>query len=225
MHDFRTFQRGTAILTPLSVEGLVIDIPGGMRLIESSSAFWEATLIKRETESALSFEYDFLSIGDGDELGIWVNDLPYLLLPGEAVGTGAKQALIDISGLNPGEHKLIVALHSVGTGNAIVSVTSFEMITEQKVARFERGDSNSDGSLDISDAVHILTFLFLGGQFPNCFDASDVNDDDSVDISDPIAALGFLFLGNATPPPPFGHCGLDETNDDLKCLEYTGCHE
>jgi hypothetical protein len=57
---------------------------------------------------------------------------------------------------------------------------------------FRRGDSNADGSFDLSDAVGILGHLFLGGGEPACMAAADVDDDGKVDISDPIRLLGWL---------------------------------
>ncbi len=49
---------------------------------------------------------------------------------------------------------------------------------------FVRGDSNSDGRLDIADGIHVLGYLFLGASAPSCFDAADANDDGAVDIAD-----------------------------------------
>ncbi len=58
------------------------------------------------------------------------------------------------------------------------------------------GDSNGDGSLDISDPVWTLGFLFLGFPPPVCLGAADFNRDSKLDLSDPVASLGYLFLGD-----------------------------
>ena len=58
-----------------------------------------------------------------------------------------------------------------------------------------RGDANYSGGVDISDAIFILDFLFLGGPPPTCQPLADASADFSVDISDPIYLLTFLFLG------------------------------
>jgi hypothetical protein len=76
-------------------------------------------------------------------------------------------------------------------------------------ARFRRGDSNNDGSIDISDGVRTLNFLFQGGATPPCREAANFNGDASVDISDASATFNFLFLGGADPKPPFPDCGVD----------------
>jgi hypothetical protein len=89
--------------------------------------------------------------------------------------------------------------------------------------RFERGDTNTDGSTDISDAVAILNYLFLGvGNIP-CLQAADSNDDGALDMSDAVTILGFLFLGGKTIEPPFGICGVDPTGHDLACDSFSRC--
>ena len=59
-------------------------------------------------------------------------------------------------------------------------------------ADFIRGDSNSDGALNISDAPHTLRWLFLAGREPDCPAAADPNDDETIDISDPIYVMNWL---------------------------------
>jgi hypothetical protein len=48
---------------------------------------------------------------------------------------------------------------------------------EPPPARFVRGDVDSDGAVDLTDAVRILDHLFLGGPPPECLDAADTDDD------------------------------------------------
>lgn len=72
-----------------------------------------------------------------------------------------------------------------------------------------RGDANSDGRADLSDAIVILGFLFTGGA-ASCERAMEVNRDDKVDISDPIALLSHLFVGGPAPLAPFPGCGAAE---------------
>jgi hypothetical protein len=82
---------------------------------------------------------------------------------------------------------------------------------------FLRGDVDSSGSIDISDAVKLLNFLFIGGGEPACMDAADLNDRGSVDISGAISILNFLFLGGPAPKVPFPFKGIDPTEDSLTC--------
>jgi hypothetical protein len=90
----------------------------------------------------------------------------------------------------------------------------------QTSRKFLRGDSNDDGAVDLSDAVSILGYLFLGvqpvaGTF--CEDSGDVNDDGALNVTDPIALLQHLFLGGPAPAAPFPEEGDDPTSDSLRC--------
>ncbi len=82
---------------------------------------------------------------------------------------------------------------------------------------FIRGDSNSDGHVDLSDAIYILHWTFLGEQGPECWDRADANDDGLVDISDPVAILLYLFKGENPPAAPYPDAGFDTTADELTC--------
>ncbi len=93
---------------------------------------------------------------------------------------------------------------------------------------FHRGDSNTDGKVDLSDAVAIFGFLFLGGPSPSCLEAANANNDPKLDISDGIYILSFLFSGGPAPPspgPPPGACGEDPPGPpaSLGCLSYDRC--
>lgn len=90
---------------------------------------------------------------------------------------------------------------------------------------FQRGDANVDGVENLSDAVTVLGYLFLGAPRElACQKAADMNDDGKLDIADPSALLGYLFLGS-TPrlPAPFQACGTDPTPDGLKCERFARC--
>ncbi|HLU50051.1 MAG TPA: PKD domain-containing protein [Planctomycetota bacterium] len=93
-----------------------------------------------------------------------------------------------------------------------------EVVDRESVsAFFLRGDADASGSVDISDAIRILGYLFLGGAKPVCMDAADVRDEGRVDISAPITLLNFLFLGGQPPSVPFPKPGIDPTTDALDC--------
>jgi hypothetical protein len=99
---------------------------------------------------------------------------------------------------------------------------------------FRRGDHDGSGAVDITDALNLLSFLFLGLFNPICQDASDYDNSGALDISDGLNSLGFLFLGGNTPPPPgVNDCGPDpqevlppggglpeQPNIQLGCDEY-----
>ncbi len=93
---------------------------------------------------------------------------------------------------------------------------------------FVRGDTNGDGSYDISDPVNLLTVLFtvvFPAPIPPCLDAADANDDGNLDISDPVYILSDLFItGSPSPPSPHPDCGFDPTDTDpLDCQQFDAC--
>ncbi|MGE3164071.1 MAG: M12 family metallo-peptidase [Planctomycetota bacterium] len=81
---------------------------------------------------------------------------------------------------------------------------------------FVRGDSNGDSTVNVADAVFILTHLFSMGP-AECLDAVDVNDDGQANIADAVALLNHLFSMGANPPAPFPNPGTDPTADGLDC--------
>jgi hypothetical protein len=91
--------------------------------------------------------------------------------------------------------------------------------------RFVRGDADSDGTINLTDAVRVLNFLFTGGPAPTCLDAADADDSGTLAITDAIRILGWLFSGGAAPMPPSpsggtypaSDCGPDPTNDEIGC--------
>jgi CD109 antigen len=91
------------------------------------------------------------------------------------------------------------------------------VVTSPAPRNFVRGDLNGDGTVDLSDAVGILGYLFLGETVPTCLDAGDVNDDGSIEITDSILLLNHLFLGGPPPLAPFPAAGPDPTEDSLDC--------
>ena len=85
---------------------------------------------------------------------------------------------------------------------------------------FRRGDADANGSVELTDAVSLLNYLFTGGAKPACFDAADFDDNGEADISDAIANLNYQFLGGSPPHAPGPEvCGVDAgiETPDLGC--------
>ncbi|MEE3181211.1 MAG: sulfatase-like hydrolase/transferase, partial [Planctomycetota bacterium] len=90
---------------------------------------------------------------------------------------------------------------------------------------FLRGDANVDASVDLSDGILILQYLFQGGLQLDCLDAGDADDSGDLDLSDAIYEFSYLFIGGAPPPVPFAACGEDPTADGLSCVSYELCDD
>jgi hypothetical protein len=86
---------------------------------------------------------------------------------------------------------------------------------------FIRGDANGDLETNISDAVFLLDYLFLGGEVPPCLRSADCNADGTAEITDAIFLLSSLFLGTDRLPPPAPDCGSGSEPDSLSCEAST----
>ena len=90
---------------------------------------------------------------------------------------------------------------------------------------FVRGDTNSDGQVNITDGVNILAFLFVGTTTPACLDAANATDSGALNLTDAVSIFQWLFQSGNAPAPPSpsagtyvgADCGLDPTEDDLDC--------
>lgn len=85
------------------------------------------------------------------------------------------------------------------------------------VTEFIRGDANQDLSIDISDPIMVLEFLFGTGGALTCLDAADANDDGDINIADAVGILQFLFNNAGPLPAPYPAAGEDPTSDSLDC--------
>jgi type II secretory pathway pseudopilin PulG len=117
-------------------------------------------------------------------------------------------------------------LPGVPLGRETSAVCSLDLVPTP--AGFHRGDSNTDGAVDISDGVAVFDFLFLGGRSPSCLEAANANDDAGLDISDGVYLLDYLFRGGREPPlpgPPPSACGEDPpgVHPSLGCQSYDRC--
>ncbi len=93
---------------------------------------------------------------------------------------------------------------------------------ECNVQEWIRGDINADGSIDISDAVGTLDYLFSNGN-PLCVATIDINDDDATNIADTVSLLSYMFAGGPQPAAPFPGCGVDPNGTTLSCNSYPLC--
>jgi hypothetical protein len=128
---------------------------------------------------------------------------------------GGAERAGDVNGDGIDDFAFLEAPALLGTKGAVYVVYGLS----RNVA-FRRGDATFDGTLDISDAIFVLAYLFLGGEAPRCEDGADIDDDGAHLITDAVYLLGHLFLGGEAPPPPFAAPGPDPTEDALDCAGF-----
>ena len=96
---------------------------------------------------------------------------------------------------------------------------------EPPAPTFRRGDVDDNGTVQLTDAVRVLNFLFTGGEEPTCTETADANDSGAVELTYAVRILAFLFQGGVEIPPPGPEaCGTDPVDSlDLDCESYTSC--
>ena len=112
-----------------------------------------------------------------------------------------------MNGTEPGTYEVRVVCLRGGlrgpTSSCILEADAFQ-------ETFTRGNCNSDGAFDLTDAIFTLNTLFFAGagEFL-CEEACDSNDDGELNITDAIFTLSALFLGTSLPPEPYPSCGYN----------------
>ena len=241
-HAFGLFDERDGVNTDLLVgPGFIATFEGddSLTAIDGASAFPDLDLGGLQDFSYLQDDVDNDDFTDQLPLASGVSADP--------AGVAAVVARIDDALVpTPADaYAVMIALEATdGGGNTVSSSFEFggiedpaaRMAVAEEILfffgaeRFRRGDMNSDGLLDIGDAIGLLSALLPppGGPVPtiNCDDAVDVNDDGMIDLADPIFLLSILFPppGNPSLPPPIV-CGFDPTLDPLGCASYLapGC--
>jgi hypothetical protein len=66
--------------------------------------------------------------------------------------------------------------------------------------QFRCGDANADNQINVSDAVWIINYVFIGGSPPpNPLESAEVNCDGYVNISDAVRLIAYIFLEGPAP--------------------------
>ncbi len=61
------------------------------------------------------------------------------------------------------------------------------------------GDCNGDGSVNVSDAVGIINYVFVNGAEPDPYESGDVNCDAVVNVSDAVYIINYVFVSGSAP--------------------------
>ena len=175
---------GMAIIDDILTVVLIEDesVTGGMSVIESqTSPLYEIWLSNSSKElfqpdpDLYSFEIEI----EDTELADFTNN-------------GDWQFSID--GLLAGQTNMTIAIgHS-----DIIDYTS-PNISLQINPPYVCGDANSSGSVNVSDAVAIINFVFSGGTPPNPLISGDTNCDSKVNVSDAVYIINYVFSGGNAP--------------------------
>ena len=108
-------------------------------------------------------------------------------------------------------------------GQVVLANTTDGSITSNCMSiEYLRGDHNEDSTVSVSDAAHLVNYLFLGGPASGCARTGDTNGSNNVDVADVVHLLNAIFGGSTTITPPFPSCGPDTFVSFVSCDQYNG---
>jgi C1A family cysteine protease len=125
---------------------------------------------------------------------VWENDPEY-----DQVDAGWIYHDIDISGYADGEASVKIRFEMQSDVGLQLGGWSIDDIAVLGIANFVHGDANGDKTVDVSDAVYLIEYIFSGGSGPNPPSSGDNNCDNSTDISDVVYLIAYIF---GTGPAP-----------------------
>ncbi|MBD3218241.1 MAG: choice-of-anchor D domain-containing protein, partial [candidate division Zixibacteria bacterium] len=148
------------------------------------------------------YEFDFLSVDpDGNDLYYYVD-----------WGDGNTE---DWIGPYPSDQKVTV-LHSYeSTGTFTIKARARDIYDATGPwsddylfdVTYMCGDVTDDLTVNVSDAVYIINFVFIGGDPPVPYEAGDANCDGNVNVSDAVHVINYVFIGGNAP--------CDTNGDDI----------
>lgn len=147
--------------------------------------------------------------------------------PANSVIRNPREALTRVNFDTPGVYLIELEVDDGGFQDNLAWVETEIVVSGEAVTGgFRRGDVDDSGRLNITDAITVLNWLFLGSATPGCPDAADADDNGRNNITDAIQLLQFLFLGGPPPPAPGrDDCGIDPTADPLPDCDYQSCED
>jgi hypothetical protein len=101
----------------------------------------------------------------------------------------------------------------LGIGLILMVLMSANAMAEDLIA----GDANGDGNVNISDAVWIINYVFIGGDPPADMHSSDVNNDCRVNVSDAVGIVNYIF--NISQDPLVIGCTHHESTGECVWLK------
>jgi Bacterial Ig-like domain (group 1)/Dockerin type I domain/von Willebrand factor type A domain len=82
---------------------------------------------------------------------------------------------------------------------AELSSGEFSYFSDLETPPYECGDANTDFAVNVSDAVYIINYVFVGGPAPTPLYIADANCDDAVNVSDAAYVINYIFVNGPVP--------------------------
>jgi plastocyanin len=145
----------------------------------------------------------------------WENEThaknPLINHPGGCTGTWKELVDITILGKKSGQVvsadavKMVPENHTMDSeyfGSVEFLLSDIPQITFTNISTppsYLCGDANSDSNVNVSDAVQIINYVFIGGAAPDPLAAGDANCDGNVNVSDAVWVINYVFIGGNAP--------------------------
>lgn len=214
-----------------AVQGVEVAISYDAQTLSMQS--WDLTHSILPGAGAEYIAYDFAN--DPYDAHAWLavlmdSDAPFTghtLPPGGSQVLGTLIVDVDSAGYRPQQTKLFLRDLDLTPPKRNLVVVQGEARRPNLVAGsldifvpFIRGDANRDESVDISDVIAVLGYVFANGVAPPCREAADANNDEGIDIADGVYLLTYLFNAGPAPAAPYPLPGIDGDSDPLPCLGW-----
>jgi subtilisin family serine protease len=125
-----------------------------------------------------------LGAGDGDVLRLFFN----LNSPGEGV------TAIDT---------LTLSNYSLEFSTYLGDYVPWYVSSQIMITNDQRGDANGDESVNVSDAVYIINYVFIDGSPGPVSDCGgDANNDSDINVSDAVFIINYVFIDGSPEPDP-----------------------
>jgi hypothetical protein len=124
---------------------------------------------------------------------VW-GQFPYgLTLAGDTIGIlqGVPNWISDFA--------FIICVTDTDTPPNVDSMLVRIAITEPPLPPYICGDANADEVVNVSDAVAIINYVFVGGDPPDPIESGDCNCDGTCNVSDAVWIINFVFAGGNEP--------------------------
>jgi hypothetical protein len=125
---------------------------------------------------------------------VWVNDPDYDQIDGKW-----NYHDIDISAFADGNASVKIRFELQSDVGLQLGGWNIDDVAIAGIVDFTAGDANRDRTINISDAVYLIAFIFSGGPAPTPSVAGDANCDSAVNISDAVFLIAYIFGGGSAP--------------------------
>lgn len=124
----------------------------------------------------------------------WENDQDY-----DFLDMGWRYQDIDISTWADGNAAVTIRFSLNSDGGLELGGWNVDDVAIFGVANYLPGDANGDDVVNVGDAVHVINYVFKGGEEPIPFDAGDANCDTVINVGDAVHVINYVFKGGPTP--------------------------